>query len=332
MKYNYVLLGFGNDYYYQAFADVLELDNVIYISDDIVNKKKRDNLLYRFHVGFINKFIELPFKSFWNSTYFNISFDNENPICFVLWGTWARINKKIGLSDYLRKKYSGCKIVWFLQDLLKYEKDFYSGKVINIEEYRKSYDLIVSYDKADCEKYSLSYHPTVMSYCLTNEDNRMPASDVLFIGRDKGRLQLAVDVCKRFSAMGLKCDFKILGVDKKRQVECEGISYIDSLLPYQEVLAEIKCTKCIVELLQEGADGCTFRTWEALLYDKYLLTNNSGLSNLKYYNKDSMFIISNANDIDYSIVRKIKSNTLLSYNVRDIISPISFINYLDKEL
>ena len=332
MNYNFVLMGYGNDYYYQAFADILSLDNVFYIPDHVLKMKKNNNLLYRIHMGTINRYISMPYKHLWNKTYFDLPFNNNKPICFVMWGIWANLNLKIGLSDYLRKTYKGCKIVWFLQDLVKFEKDFYYNIPININDYKKLYDLIVSYDVNECKRYGFAYHPTVMSYSEIEEDDSIPKSDALFIARDKGRLQLAIDIYNKLTNAGLKCDFRILGVDKNKQVNCKGIKYLDTLIPYRETLRYIVQTKCIVELLQENAEGCTFRTWEALLYNKYLITNNQSLKTTKYYNKASMSIIKGADDIESWFINKLLIDDKVSYNIRSEISPVSFLFFLEKTL
>lgn len=324
-------MGFGNDYYLQAFSDLKTLDNVVYLSDDILKDLKNNNLLYKLHLGRINRLFNLPFKWIWNKYYFHNTFENNNALCFVMWGTWARLNPIVGFSDYLKKHYKDCKIVWFLQDLVAHEKDIITGDSINIKDYIRHYDMIVSYDMNDCKLYNFVFHSTVMSYSDVQPDCDIQESDVLFVGRDKGRLKLAIDICERLTSKGLKCDFRILGVPSKRQVTCNGINYIDHFITYIEMIKLIKKTKCIVELLQNNAEGATFRTWEALLYDKYLITNNSFLTSSKYF-RDSMCIIQSAEDIDDEFICRILDNEIIEYNIRKEISPISFINFLEDKL
>lgn len=331
MKYNYVFMGFGNDYYLQAFSDLKSLDNVVYVTDDILKELRDTNFLYKLHFSRINRYINLPFKWIWNKYYFHKSFENDNPICFVMWGSWARLNPLVGYSNYLRRQYINCKIVWFLQDLVANEKDIIAGDPIAINDYTDFYDIVVSYDLNDCRKYNLVYHPTVMSYSDVQPESHIPESDILFVGRDKGRLQLAIDICKRLSSKELKCDFRILGVPKERQIPCNGITYIDQFIPYAEMIKLIKKTKCLVELLQDNAESSTLRTWEALLYDKYLITNNYFLLYTKFY-KDSMSVIKTANDINEEFINCILNNDIINYNVRKEVSPISFVEFLEEKL
>lgn len=329
-KYNYVFLASRQDYYKNAFADCINLPNARYYTDNVFLNLKR-NPLFRVHFGRLNYFIKLPLKKIWNSSFCKrLSFENEKPICFIVWGDWPMYFRETDYAAYLRNKYPSCKIVWFLQDLFLIQKDLY-GNNVDVKKEFGIYDLIISYDKGDCQKYGFTYHQTVMSYTKILDNEKIPNSDVLFIGKDKGRLDLLSQICRKLSDKGLICDFKFFQVPKKDQIKVDGISYFDEKMSYDELLQYTKKTKCLVELMQPGAHNFTFRTWEALIYDKFLITNNDTIIDSNYFFPDSMCCIKTVEDITDTFIEKIK-NSLVQYNFRDAISPIYLLIFLEKNI
>ncbi len=76
--------------------------------------------------------------------------------------------------------------------------------------------------------------------------------------------------------------------------------------------------KCILEIVQEGQSALTMRPYEAVCYNRKLLTNNRSILDFKYY--DSRFIqyYEDPADIDWDWV---KDNTLVDYGYQGDFSP-----------
>lgn len=329
MKYNFVFLSSDLDYYYYSFATSINNINTFFLSDKVFKTLKK-SILFKIHMGRINRIIKLPFKQIWNRKFYNEEINNNLPICFVLWGEWALYNRETGFSEYLRKKYPGCKIVWFIQDLFSTQLSLYENHIDLCKE-KKIYDRIVSYDKGDCVKYGFTYHPTVMSYMQIPDNPNLEETDVLFIGKDKGRLPLLIEICNYLREYGLICNFRLYGVPYEKRINVDGIYYYDSKLTYREIIEYVKKTKCIIELMQPEAQNFTLRTWEALLYNKYLITNNKSLQSSSFYCDKSMCVIDNIGDITQSFIEAIKS-VEIQYDYQQQISPNALIAFLEKIL
>ena len=55
---------------------------------------------------------------------------------------------------------------------------------------------------------------------------------------------------------------------------------------YKDVLHIVNKSDCIFEVVQDGQNGFTFRTYEAICYDTKLVTNNQSIVNMDFYNPD----------------------------------------------
>lgn len=333
-KYNYVFLSGGGEIFKISFLDAANLSNVFYLSKAYRPQNFIGKILYRIHFSKqVNKIFKLPFKNLWNSCRIRFSFAQKRKLCFILFTDWVSIIDDIKLISYLRKHYPDCKIVWFAQDIIDSYKSRYSGKPFDIKKLKKDLDLIVSYDMKDAEKYGLLYHNTVLSKIDLADDSSIPQNDLYFLGKPKSRLNQLVDLAIKFKNYGLKCGIYLLGVAPEDQIKVDGITYLSEPLTYKENLKYMKKSRCVLELMQPGAVGYTFRTSEALLYGKKLITNNSAIVNAPFYDKDNIFVLGSDFDMRIKeITKKIKEETKAEYQNTDILSPIHFLNFLDEQL
>lgn len=136
-----------------------------------------------------------------------------------------------------------------------------------------------SFDRADCEKYSMKYN--VQYYDSSNLTDDMDVTidyDVYFIGHDKGRLSLLKNLMGIFAKYNVSIRFDIIGNHEKN-------------IPYCEVQKRVAKTKAILEINQRGQTGITLRALEALFFRKKLITNNAHIIQEDFYNPNNIFII-----------------------------------------
>ena len=332
-KYNYIVCIQDWDLMQHCYRDLSSLDNVI-VKSTFQNNLKRLKLPYRLHMnGRINRVVKLPFKFVWNKHLFpDCKFNNNNPICFIFSGYWVKLAIELNTIPYLRKKFIGCKIVWYLQDLVTKQYKFYdldNADLIEFHSVRKLYDLVVSYDKGDCLRYNLNYYPTPFS-CYHGNLWDMSFSDIYFCAKVKDRLPEVMRTYQLLVDQGLKVEFYLTGVEQKDQIEKEGITYGGNV-SYEVIIQKVLHTKCILEIMQNGAEGFTMRTNEAIVFKKKLLTNNSKIKNSTFYDPANISIIENGR-IETSFIQKIKNEgyTCEYENAQDL-SPINFIIYVDNK-
>lgn len=288
MNYNFVFFQVPHDYYKISMNDVFSLSNVKYYDNYPYFGGKFLRFLHKVHFsGKILPIISLPFKKIWNPYYFENTFADDKPICFIFTGATA-IWAKSGLISYLKSKYNKSRFVCFYQDIIE------SYKFITLYEIKHYFDIVMSYNKTDAEKYGLLYHPTQYSSIEIPKNDFIPYSDVYFLGAAKNRFESIIKAFEYFKANGLKCDFYVTDVPRKERKYTNEIKYIKHM-SYIENLQHIDKTKAILELMQEKSTGFTLRMWEAITYEKLLITNNKAVEKLKD-NSNGFVVLNNPNN------------------------------------
>lgn len=332
MQYNFVVLGENWDLYQCAFSDLSKLKNVVYIPGNKPSKKTLKGFFYRLHFRpELNRRRKMPFLKIWNKFYFQKQFNDNKPICFIFLSTFACYAKETDFIPYLRKKYDGSKIVLFKTDLLTKSRNIFTGDQIPIDYFKQNFDLILSYDKGDCNKYGFYYYPTIFSP-IELHDNTVSSCDVYFAAKYKGRLPAVISIYDQLTKGGLKCDFYIYGAPLDAKIKRDGIHYIDRLMSYTENLSHTSKAKCLLEIMQNNADGYTYRTWEAISYNKLLITNNQHISRAPFYNETFMYIVTEDDNyyIPESFINKIKKDLQVDYDYSQQISPIKLLEYIEN--
>lgn len=306
LKYNYVIAG-GGGFYEVAYHDLMKMPNVKYYkgyTDGIKGTMKQFLCRLCFNLS-VNKYVSTPFSSIVFPWLFPSHFEEPKPLCYIFFGNqFSVINT--GYIEYLKKKYPEAKFVLYMQDIIS------SLPYYDIESYKRRFDLILSYDRGDCERYNLTYFPTPYSRYPIKTPKKEDI-DVFFCGAAKTRYKTILNVYRKLVEQGLKCKFFIVGVPKDEQIHGEGLIY-DQRISYIENLEYVASSKCILEIMQENADGFTPRLWEAIMYDKHLITNNKSILESMYGDETGIHILDLSADFLYIKSQSIAYSRILKEN------------------
>lgn len=330
LKYNYVVFGTDSDLARFTFSDLVDKEGV-YLAPTIEENLGGIYPIYRFHLSDkVNSIVKLPLKSIWNPYYFKNPFEDDKPICFVFMRYVSFVNKTINLTDYFRKKYQGSKCVLYIRDLFERQINKYYNTPFDIEDIRKQYDLTITFDEGDRNKYKLAYFPLVMSSFHEPVKN-MPESDVFFVGWAKNRLKEIIGAYEVLRSHGLRLDFNLAGVEEDQKVYKDDIHYI-SYMDYGENLQHVVHTKCLLEIMQKGQASFTQRGAEAVCLGKKLLTNNSIIEKEPFYNPEYISRFDNPRDMDEAFIAKISEDINVDYHYKEHFSPLALLAAIDKQL
>lgn len=321
-KYNYVIFGAGG-YYLYGYRDIMSLSNVVYHSSFYEGFKSffsqqivRLNFSKR-----VNSFVKNPFECYVNPRLYPFSFVNNKPICFLYFVNYYILNSSY--IDYLHRTYPSAKHVLFFQDLVE------SNGWMDVAKMREFMDLLISYDMGDCKKYGLEFHPTPMSKVFIPTNNELEESDIYFCGYAKCRYPIIHKLYKEYCKLELKCDFNLMGMPSNIE-KIDGIKYHDKPFTYLENLQHVIKSKCILEIMQDGADGFTPRLWEAIMYDRHLLTNNQVVKTSNFFQSEAIHDIAELGSSDIcSILERPVSWDETSKNK---LSPIHLLQFIDKKI
>ena len=298
----------ATDYYYLPYFQLYQFKNV-FVNFSYVNSNKHiDSVLKKLSKGSVyKKYLKVEYDS---SKQYVIFFDGQYTLC------------SNEFRQILKEKYPECKIIFHLGDLIETKKG------INIEDIKAFSDLTVTYDHNDADNYGLTYHPDPYSQ-LPEEMLQSSNShkNVIFFGLAKNRsaeILRVYDVLKRNSINCTFCIPDLSESDCNTRPELRGASYT----PYIDYLKTVQSSDCLLEIIQKGSRGCTFRTWEAVVYNKKLITNNPSVKDEAFYDSRFIQIIESAEDIDADWINNaIKVN----YGYSRVLAPSScFEFYLDK--
>lgn len=315
IKFVVVKPPYSNVYDY-CYKDLENMDDVDLLDDYIKFKSPLEKKIYNKH---FTKKIWLPFRCIWNKKYFLNKFDKNDRICFL---TYIANNGafKYGAIKYLKRKYLNSKVILILTDLVdvkyKTEKD---------KKIFKQFDYIFSFDHNDCEKYGFYYHPLVYSRVADLGKNVNEDIDVYFCGKEKNRYDLIVETYNFLTDHNLKCQFFIHGVKKEKRINKEGLIHLDKIMSYDENLKYIQKSKCILEIMQDGGQGYTLRTCEAVAYDKKIISNNKNLGDFELFDDKMMYIYENVNDINIEWIK----NKSEGYKNNSYFSPLSLLKKVE---
>ena len=107
----------------------------------------------------------------------------------------------------------------------------------------------------------------------------------------------------------------------------DGIYYNEPLFDYNKNIQHVLNTRCVLEVMQEGADGYTPRVWESIVYKRHLLTNNTMLHKSEFYNAANMHNISDDNILDW-----IYTSANYSAEEQERLSPIHLLEFIEDQL
>lgn len=210
------------------------------------------------------------------------------------------------IPKYIKRKNKNIKIIfWYWNSLDEHKNNLFSSNYI---------DEMWSYNRFDCKNYNLKYNPQFYlkkSFVSKKED----ATDILFLGKDKGRKQNILNLKEIFEKNNLECNFYIIESSK---------DYMD----YETYLEKLNNSKCVLDYNYSLPCGITLRPLEAMYYEKKLITNNTDIVNYKFYNHNNIFVlgednIENLENFIKSPYKKISKDIMDYYSFNSWLSRIS---------
>lgn len=230
--------------------------------------------------------------------------------------------------SYLRKHFPNSKFVAFFTNSI--------GSVVPCNEKnqklvlnnKEAYDLIYTFNPNDAKKYNLElFSGGLFPYDKTDvKIQKEYQSDILWIGKNKGRFDLLYQISSKLKQNGIKTKFIITSEPDKR-IANNNVEVIQNQMPYSEYIKYLQNTKCLLDLDYEGCG--TIRLTEAIAYNKIYLTNNKEINNRKIFcDTNQLILFNNVEDLDSLDFTKYGTNFVDSNSV----SSLQFIYEIKDKL
>lgn len=173
------------------------------------------------------------------------------------------------LVKAIKKRNPKCRLILYFFNSIRYDyqKKWLSNKYI---------DEIWSFDRADVLRLNLKYNSTF--YISVKRISTNIKYDVVFLGRNKKRMEQFESIKKKLTNESQKLWFKLIDSE---------MDYI----PYSNYIKIVQSSRCILDITQEGQEGLSLRFMEALFYCKKLITNNKSVVTYDFYRPENIFVI-----------------------------------------
>jgi len=206
--------------------------------------------------------------------------------------------------------------------VLIFVNSFANRTMVDAGYFRSHFDMIFTTDIKDAREKGFEYLEGIHS--KIHIETSFPESDVAYFGANKKRETTLIEIYQRLKDFGLQLDFTIIGLSKP----VVGVS--ESAIPYLDVLKREFNSRCLLDINNERQNNYTQRVQEAIMYNKFLITNNTNVIYLKYFNPETMLVIKSAEDIDKSFIDRIKNKHYkVNYMYQGDFSPINLLSIIE---
>lgn len=291
------------------------------------------NMVKRVHLSHtLNQYLPLPLRHVWNQP-IKLRLNPKKHYIVVIVDLALRFLRDDFVRALCKKDNVECNLMLInSMDAENWNMQEIKGKI-------KSFDWagIYSFDPVDCERYG--FRPLGNCYYSKKEedairqewpDSETRASDIYYIGGLRGnrenRITVLYDALKEHG-VNAEFDIPVFGRQKlKSRPEATGLNYITTgLVPYTKVLAEVLRTNVILEVLRDRQFGPSLRYYEAVCYNKKLLTTNPEIVHFPFYDPRYMRVFDRVEDIDFEWV---KTKEEIDYQYVDAFSPLHLLDVI----
>lgn len=258
-------------------------------------------ILKKFHRSRkVNRFLNLPWQFLWDKRLFDLARRNS----FFIFTTGAMARLGASFLKRLRYQNPDLKMVLLIVDSMHAHSIHMPEAKPIIKNF--PWDLTLSYDLYDCEEFGFTYLGDTIYSKLDGITPSGIQSDIYYVGQNKaGRNNEVIKIYNYLAAQGIKCNFNLVGRNKiKRGQNQSGLNFTSKSIPYENIIADVESSACILEVLQSGQRTQTIRYNESVCYNKKLLTNNPHVSDLPFYDDRYMKYFEKIEDIDIDWLKK----------------------------
>lgn len=308
------------------FEDFKKLENMQYLPAK--RKQIKNKMLKTFrkiHLSDkINHILKLPFKSIWyDLSKINLN-NKDNYVILMLPSLFFDYDISV-----IRKwgKRKNVKLVLILLDTVGVNTPV--GRIIDKIYQDKMWDYIFTYDLEDAKKYQFIYLNEHYYSKPNLEQKDKTDYDAYFFGALKpGRTEELIRLYETFEKNDVHARFDVVKNNGHEiQYESKNFTLLDVRQPYHDILKKTIHTNCIVEFLQKSQQAQSLRYFEAVIFNKKLLTTNQNIKNLSFYDERYMKIFEKFEEIDFEWVKRKEE---IDYHYKDEFSPLYMIKKIEE--
>lgn len=223
-----------------------------------------------------------------------------------------------GTLKRYKQKWKNIKYVLFYLDVIG------SGVCRTADLLREQhvFDLVYSYDANNAKDYHLI--PWRTFYSQNEYYKNIPVQSQLYFccGVTGPRIPLLRECLEQCRKNKIHCTMDLIcnepAEELRQYVPMANLLPAGHELNYASVLQRELSASCLLEIVQPGRTGLTLRPYEAVAYNRKLLTNCKSILDFPYYNPTYMQYFENIENIDWEWV---KADVTVDYGYNEEFSP-----------
>ncbi|GIZ08724.1 hypothetical protein [Flavobacterium sp. UMI-01] len=167
-----------------------------------------------------------------------------------------------------------------------------SSERFSIKKISKNiFDEIYTFDINDSYKYNFK-HLTNYIYLAkrAQQSEDQNQNDLFFVSALDKRIDTINQIAKCCSLKNIKSKFIIVGKKRPKKLHPE-IIFKTKKISLTELTIELESSKVFLDLIQNNQDGLSFRIFEALAFQKKIITTNNAIKKYPFYNSNNILVI-----------------------------------------
>lgn len=322
----------GSDYkpmYEHMLMELSDREDVTFVTDKKKNEKIKRILLKRKSLALLKG--KLDFIAYEENNLFEaIKYycEKKRDVYVIFFN--ASLHYNVYMPETLlryKKQWQGLRYVLFYLDIMG------CGVSKNADKLRKRniFDVVYSIDEKDAKESGAIFWRTFYSKDKKYENIEV-IWDMYFCGNSKGRTPILSAIAAQTEQRQMQAKMDVIcyeDTETLRKYESINVREVGNCLSYPEVLHRELQSSCILEIVQEGQTALTLRPYEAVVYNRKLLTNNKSIREFPYWNPEYMQYFEKVEDIDWDWVLEKKE---VDYQYDGRYSPVHLLNDIENRL
>lgn len=328
----YIILADGSSYYdmYRImFHDLEKNPDTVLVKDKLCSSRIKEFLLHdKTKVMFKGK-LDFAFEEK-NNLYQEIENSSVmyDEVCVIFTNAALYYNNYLegNLRNY-KKRWNHLKYVLLYLDVV----DTGVSKNANYLRAHDMFDAVYTIEQADADHIGAEFVMTPYSYIESM--NTKSIHDLYFCGASKHRSEIIAECAAACKREKIDAEMDVVSYEDKNMLteypEIVLLHEPGQFSTYSRVLKKTLLAKCILEIVQPGQMALTLRAYEAVCYNRKLLTNNRAVLSFPYYDPKYMQYFENVGKIDWKWV---KTDTEVNYHYRGEFSPFELVKRIGDKL
>jgi len=219
------------------------------------------------------------------------------------------------LKSYLKRHKACIPVMLFMDPLDRYWAKYAKFLVDSVPQFQ-----CFTFDPKDAD--AAGYEYTMNVYSCHEPEPGGEESDIYFSFFGPDRLEMVREMAENLGKKQVRCNFVYVGdIDEEKHV-LEPVKHVYKRLTYSQILKDAAQANCLLEILRPGQTGSTLRYYEAICYNKKLLTTNKNVVNLPFYDPRYIKVFETPSEVDCEWVRRREK---VDYHYDGRFSPVHFL-------